>query len=74
MKFKMRAVGTFKKIPGMNKISGYKGVLKMKPQILMSSGHAKHVIDRMSTIQDWKDTREMVLAESPKSNDDLIKE
>jgi len=59
VKFKARAVASFNKMPGFPKVSGYKGSLKIGPQLLATDAQVAHVVDRMSrTFPEWAKTRE----------------
>lgn len=76
LKFKMRAVASFNKIPGFTKISGYNIYNKMGPAMLTTKGHVLNILDRMvNTYDEWATTRETVLSESPAAAPDgLTKE
>lgn len=48
LKFKMRAVATFNKLPGFTRISGYKQINMAGPSLLLTMAQMKHIIDRIT--------------------------
>ena len=61
MKFKLRAVASFNKLPGFPKFSGYKQMNLLGPGMLATQGQVAHILERMTeTFPDFKDTRQLV--------------
>jgi hypothetical protein len=62
LKFKMRAVATFNKLPGFARISGYKQINTAGPSFLLTMEQMKHIIDRLiSTYPELKEIRQEIV-------------
>lgn len=75
VKFKLRAVASFNKLPGFPKFSGYKQMNMLGPGMLATHGQVAHILDRMTeAFPDFKDTRKQYLSQHPPSTMGLSKE
>jgi len=75
IKFKARAVASFNKLPGFPRISGYKSGIMLGPSLIATDSQVNKIVQRMtSTFPEFAKTRELVVADMPSSNHNLIKE
>ena len=75
VKFKMRAVASFNKIPGCPKFSGYKQINMVGPGMLATHGQMAHIIERMTDeFPEFRDTRSEFLSRNPPAEKGLAKE
>jgi ABC-type antimicrobial peptide transport system permease subunit len=75
VKFRMKAVAAWNKLPGFMKISGYEQIAKAGPGILMSSNQMAHICDRVSdSYPELAAIRNKVLLENEPASFGLLKD
>jgi len=74
LKFKMRPIATFHKLPGFPRISGYKQVIALAPSILLTNTQMKHIIDRAeATYSEIAEVNKVAIGNRIPSTHNLLK-
>ena len=75
IKFKVRAVASFNKLPGFPKISGYQQMNKLGPGMLATHSQVAAILNRTSeSFPYMQETRELYLSSNPPATMGLSKE